>query len=190
MVLKRGTIILLNPTEQAFCKYIAQQRWWRNRAAGTRDCKIGDLSDEDIDIQGIGAEMAFAKGVNVYPDFSISPRSSVKHTDHGDCVLATGHRVDCKGTEYTGGRLLAVTWKQYSVHYFALLTGPFPKYTFRGVMQASQLLQSGRLWDSGRAKGYAATQEELEDLETGQMMPLAIAAPAAPAAPVARQMGF
>jgi hypothetical protein len=126
----RNTEVTLNPQEQAVCLALAKSRYANNRKAGTRNAKRGPHSNKQIDLEGISAEFAFAKLFNIFPDFSIVPRTA--DSDSGDCKLQYGRAVDVKATQYRTGKLISVPWKKPTVDLFALMTGVFPTYTFRG----------------------------------------------------------
>jgi hypothetical protein len=156
---KRNTVVELNAQEQAICRALAKKRYANNRKAGTRNAKRGPQSNEQTDLEGIGAEFAFCKLLNLFPDFSIEPRSADE--DEGDCKLRDGRAVDVKATKYATGKLIAVPWKKNGAELFALMTGTFPKYTFRGFMPADELLRAERLGSLGYGSTYIADQGEL-----------------------------
>ena len=157
-----GTEVQLNQVEQNICKAIAKLRYNKNRANNIKDKKIGKQSNHFTDLEGFSAEFAFCKLHNLFPDFSIEPRSSSE--DEGDACLSNGQTVDVKTTKYSTGRLLAASWKKASVDLYALMTGEFPNYIFRGFMQSSELLKTERLGDLGHGEGYLAEQSELSEL--------------------------
>lgn len=160
-----GTKITLSKMEQYVCKFIAQMRHKNNRLKGVTNAKIGNQSDWQTDLEGFGAEFAFCMGFNVFPDFSVQVRSSQRGEDaQGDAILPGGLVVDIKSTQYDDGRLLAARWKEPEVDLYALMTGVFPEYTFRGFMLQQELLQEKRLTDLGHGKGYVADQSELRPL--------------------------
>jgi hypothetical protein len=130
-------VITLNPAEQAFCRYLAARRYASNRSAGVRDGKIGPQGAAQTDLDGIAAEIAVARLLNLYPDTSISPR-------HGGAELVSrlGHTLDVKATRYAGGRLLAVAGKS-----------------------AGELLVPDNLVDLGHGLTYALPQERLHKME-------------------------
>jgi len=163
-VVKIGTKHTLNEMEQSIVKSVAKNRFAKNRKENIKNSKIGDQSNEDTDTEGFGAEMAFCKLFNVFPDFSIKPRSSKE--DKGDAILHVENGiVDVKSTCYKTGRLITPTWKNKgSVDVYALMTGKFPTYEFRGFMKASTLMQKERIRDMGYGKdSYVAEQDELKD---------------------------
>jgi hypothetical protein len=149
-------------------------RFENNRKKGVTNSKIGGQSDEVTDLNGIGAELSFCKMFNVFPDLSISTRSSTNGEDTGDAVLHNGKTIDIKATVYPCGKLLAVPWKQEKVDLFALMVGTFPTYTFKGFMRAPELLKKERIGDLGHGETYIAYQNELlslEQIESGAPIP-------------------
>lgn len=161
---KIGQKVELTSSEQLVCKGIAKSRYESNRSASVGNAKIGSQSDEVTDLEGFAAEMAFCKLFNVYPDFSVQPRSSVAGEDDGDARLRDGRSVDVKGTKYPNGKLVAVPWKKPQVDLFALMVGSFPKYEFKGFMRRDDLLQTARLGTLGYGPTYIAAQKELQPL--------------------------
>ena len=149
-------IITLNEAEQRLAKFIATGRTNAARSNHITDRKMGSQSNEQTDLEGIAAEIAFCKMHNVYPDLNINARPAA------DCVLPNGLSVDVKATRYDTGRLLAVRWKKTNVDMFALMVGEFPSYRYAGAMAAVELLRDERLRDFGHGLGYAADQSELQ----------------------------
>lgn len=160
-----GTEITLNEGEQQACRLIARLRFENNRKKDVKNAKIGDQSDENTDLEGFGAEMAFCRLFNVVPDLSIHTRSSQDGSDGHDVVLPDGKTVDIKATKYETGKLLAVRWKAASVDYYALMIGTFPTYSFRGFLESEELLKPSRLGSLGHGETFIAKQTELKPLE-------------------------
>ena len=167
------TKITLNPAEQLLCKMIASERHKTARSAGVRNSRVGDQSDEETDLEGVAAELAFAKFYGQYPTgvFDIGARSSKKGEDKTGDITINDFIVDVKATTYSSGRLIAAEWKDHShIDFYALVVGVFPKYEIKGVMSTEELIQPDRLnyLPRGRNKVYQATQPELtfpEELE-------------------------
>lgn len=173
--MKIGDQIALSHSEQAICKLIAKMRFQCARSNGVRNAKIGGLSNEMMDLGGFAGELAFAKEFNVCPDLSIYVRSAHKGEDAGgDATLPNGMVIDVKATERPDGRLLVQRWKPgSSIAAFALMTGPFPIYTFRGFIPTVEMIKDDRLRDLGHGPGYVADQYELlelEELESGMLL--------------------
>ena len=166
MLLKRGVETRLCDAEQEIARLTSRLRSQSNRSAGVTSKKIGVQElDEKIDLEGFGAELAFCKLCNTYPDFSIFVRSTA--TDLGDVWLPDGRNVDVKHTKYPNGRLITPTWKTAEVSLYALMTGIFPRYIFRGVLPRERLMREENICDLANTGklSYGVRQEELLDLE-------------------------
>lgn len=153
------TTITLNPTEQRLADYMARARYAVNREQGAVDRKIGPQSTEQTDLQGIAAEIAFARLMNVYPDTSLDSRP-----DH-DVLVPTplgSLRVDVKCTRYPQGKLLAVLGKASKrPDAYVLMIGESPDFMFAGVAWADDLLREDRVTDLGHGPTYAMSQGDL-----------------------------
>lgn len=163
--MKINSIVILSETEQKICASIAKLRSSNARGNNVTNAKIGNKSDEEMDLEGVSSEFAFCKLFNLYPDLTIEVRSSRNDTDHGDAVLSDGRTVDVKSTHYPNGKLLAASWKKTNVDLFALMIGKSPTYTFKGFMRSEELIHPTKLGDLGYGKGYIAQQSELKELE-------------------------
>jgi hypothetical protein len=156
-----GTIIELNETERRLASYLARERYANNRSSNVKDVKHGPQSAEVTDLQGVGAEIAFAKMVNAFPDTSIHVRSAGE--DKGD-VSANGKKIDVKATVHENGMLIAqLSKKPGAVDFFALMVGEFPKFSYRGAARESELLQECRITKIGKGEVYAMRQWELNE---------------------------
>jgi hypothetical protein len=151
--------IALNEAEQRLAKFLARSRYEAARKRGIANAKIGPQSNEQTDLEGIGAEIAFCKMFNVYPDLEVG------HTPAEDAVLPSGVAVDIKSTKHPRGHLLAAKWKKPNVSAYVLLIGEFPRYRFAGMMPCEELLRTERLKNFGHGEGYAAKQEELLSMD-------------------------
>lgn len=158
-MLKIGTRVQLNEAEQRLAKFLAKARYEKNRSTNTKDGKIGPQDCSVTDLEGIAAEIAFCKMVNVYPDMQLDERPAF------DATLPCGMTVDVKATKYKNGRLLAVPGKVGKVlglDSYSLVVGEFPgPYEFRGFMRSEKLLRQERLIDLGHGPTFAAEQKEL-----------------------------
>ena len=160
-----GRVYALADEERDLCRIVALDRFKSNRLAGVANGRRGDQSDEATDLEGVAAEFVVYRlyGVSLRQLLDTSPRSCRKGDDGGDVVIQ-GRTVDVKATTLPNGRLIAAPWK-HSVDCYALVTGTFPQYAFRGFMEAIELLQPGRLQDLGRGQLYVARQAELKEFE-------------------------
>ena len=163
---KKDTKIILNKEEQALCRFIAKRRYETARGAGVTNSKKGDQSNEATDLEGVAAELAFAKFYKAYPSgvFDIGARSSNKGEDSEGDITINGFTIDVKATKYGTGRLIAAEWKDHShMDYYALVVGTFPKYEVKGLISTKELIQDERLkcLPNGTNKVYQAEQSEL-----------------------------
>ena len=148
--------ITLNAVEQRLTRFLAKERHASNRKAGVTNAKVGPQSDEDTDLEGIAAEIAYCKAMNVYPDLSLDarPTQDAFSTEHGG--------VDIKATKYKNGNLIARRCKSgYPPDSYALMIGEFPSYRFVGWIPAQDLLQSQNITDLGYGETYAMVQPDL-----------------------------
>jgi len=148
-------VIILTEAEQRLARYLAQERPRRNRAAGVKD-QLSGGDAEAVELDGVGAELAFCRLMNVYPDLTTEPRKG-----GGDCVV-NGVTVDVKTTRYNNGQLI-VKEKVPKNHatVYALMVGRFPEYDYRGCALARDVLRPERLMKLGAGKVYAVDQEDL-----------------------------
>lgn len=162
----KNRVIVLNTGEQLACKAIASERYKTARKAGVTNARVGDQSDEDTDLEGVAAELAFAKFYNEYPTgvFDIGARSSKNGEDSDGDITVNGYTIDVKATKYRSGKLIAAQWKDHSsIDYYALVVGVFPRYEIKGVMKSEDLITNDRLklLPRGKVKVYQADQDEL-----------------------------
>jgi hypothetical protein len=145
--------ITLNDAEQKLAHYLAKRRHAEARSRGITDRQIGPQSSSETDLQGIGAEIAFCRIFNVYPD------TEVGHTPLADCTLPCGSTVDVKATKHQNGHLLVAKWKAPdAVTAYALMVGTFPNYRIAGMAPSESIFRPDRLKNFGHGEGYAVGQ--------------------------------
>jgi hypothetical protein len=146
--------IVLNDTEQIMARQLAKRRHDNNRARGVVDRQIGKQPSEETDLNGLGAEMAFARIFNLYPDLGDTPGKE-------DGTTRKGYSYDVKTTKYKNGRLLAVMNKRVEdCEFYVLMIGEFPSYTVTGYASAKELLSGKYIEDLGHGKGHAMKQTD------------------------------
>jgi len=151
-------VVELNEVEQQLARTIARLRFENNRSESKNNMKIGPQSNEETDLEGIAAEIAYCKLMNVYPDLEIN-----RGRPDWDAILPSGEAVDVKSTVYQNGKLLARPVKAYKPpDTYALMIGKFPKYALAGHMSAEELLVPDRLGSLGYGATYIARQSELK----------------------------
>ncbi len=153
-----GTTITLNDAEQRLARYVARARQEHdNQSEHITERKIGPQSQFETNLNGMGAEIAFCRLMNVYPSLDVVDNPAAD--PQGDCVVL-GRTVDVKATRYKNGQLLAVLWKEKKDVY-GLMTGTFPTYEFRGLADGDDLLSADNIVDLGHGPTYALAQEAL-----------------------------
>ena len=150
--------VSLNNAEQKLAVYLGRSRFQNARSRGIPNMKMGPQSNEQTDIEGAAAEIAYCKLMNIYPDTEITAV-----LPNEDAIARCGWGIDVKSTRYPFGRLLAVCSKAGKApDCYALMIGTFPEYRFAGHMTSAELLKSERLTNLGHGEGYAAHQKELD----------------------------
>jgi len=66
-----GAQVELNNAEQRLARFMARSRMDNAMKRGITNAQVGSQDRFDIDLEGYGAELAFCKLFNVYPDMSI-----------------------------------------------------------------------------------------------------------------------
>jgi len=159
MTLDRGAIITLSDEEVRIAAWIGRCRNAVAKANGLRDQHRGPRSGDDVvHIDGFGAELAFCKLCNVYPDLSPQPKSG-----GADC-LVVGSYVDVKSTRHASGNLLVVArpGKETGIQLYALMIVDWPQFRFAGVIPAADMIKQPVV-DLGYGPAYAAPQTKLAD---------------------------
>ena len=155
-------MITLNTAEQRLAKFVAKARHRHNRITGISNRRMGPQSDEQTDLEGIAAEIAFAKYTNVYPDLDTDGDTHPVY----DAVLHDGKLVDVKSTTYPNGRLIVAPWKDVdAVDVYVLVVGTFPNYRIAGGMESQHLMRSHRMKDLGHGEVFVANQDELKPID-------------------------
>ena len=150
------TSITLTEAEQRLSKFLATRRYQNARSKGIKDNKIGDQSNISTDLEGMAAEIAACRLLNVYPD--LQTESIPVH----DLVTSKGYTVDVKVTRYESGKLLAVKNKiSNPSDFYMLMIGTFPNYRCAGFASRDDLLCEDTLTDLGRGEGHALHQSDL-----------------------------
>lgn len=124
---------------------VGRQRHLSNRKNGVHNLQVARVNPYVIDGEGVCGEFAFAQMVNA-PKLEwdrikeISPRSAEK--DLGD--VAYNHiQFDVKATKYATGHLIVSRGKiEYLAQAYALFTGFYGEYLFRGVISRERILKN------------------------------------------------
>lgn len=129
--------VLLNSNEIIIAKELAIRRNKSNRDKGVVNQKAGPQSDWQTEIEGVGGEIAFAKALNVYPDFKDAP-------DVFD-VMVGCISVDVKTTRHKNLEV-ATNKPPGSVDVYALVIGVMPEYCVMGWYPSNLVMQEKRLF--------------------------------------------
>ena len=157
---KKMTTVVLNDIEQELAQRVAKERYNKARKNNRTNLKMGNQSNEETDLNGVGGEIAFCKAYNLYPPLVTG------EIDTYDCVMHDGKKIDVKTTIYKTGHLLAMkTKKEGDVDAYVLVTGSMPNYTIVGCATDTELLKESNLTDKfGHGEGYGLSQEQLSPL--------------------------
>ena len=150
--------VTLNKIEQDICKMIAKERNDNNISNGSRNRKVGNGDDYQIGLEGYGAEMAFCKIQNLYPDFDCDAPQPF------DCYWHEMGWVDVKCTDRIGGMLIVGTWKKEkpTPDYYVLMIGKFPNYEYIGHYDGTMIFNEDNIVNLGYGPVYAVRQGKLK----------------------------
>lgn len=155
----------LNEAEQKLAQFLAKARHAKARNNNIENKRLGPQSDWETDLEGMAAEIAACKLLNVYPDLQ------TESIPIYDMVSRSGWTIDVKATKYKTGKLLAVKGKSENrSDFYMLMIGEFPEYRCGGLASAERLLNDKTLMDLGRGVGHAMEQDELQSLEEWKEM--------------------
>lgn len=153
--------VVLEAGEMSVAQMLASMRNAINRASKVGNNRVGPQSDYQTDLDGIVAEIAFAKKMNCFPDISIAPRAG------GYDVIVKQKKIDVKATRYPTGKLLAVASKNKNdsdIYVLAIVNDN--TVTFPGWASAESLLSESNLTDLGYGKTYALSQDKLNKFKS------------------------
>ena len=152
--------VKLSASECAVAQMLASMRTLVNRAAGITNMKQGKQSQHKTEVEGMAAELAFAKHFNICPVMTVKPVSG------GSDGILKGKTIDVKVTAYPDGRLLAhPNKKKHPSDIFALLIGEMPNYRIAGYALAADLIHPDNLTDLGHGPVYAMNQSNLKQFK-------------------------
>lgn len=136
--------------EQTIVRYIAKQRDDNDARSGIPNQMIDKArSSYQMNVEGYGAELAFCRLANLYPDFSTTVKQGSV-----DCVTTQGVRIDVKVTRHVNNSYLIVKKTKKNnqdVDLYVLMIGEFPTYTYMGYAKSLDVLQDENLKDWGYA---------------------------------------
>lgn len=139
--------MILTKEEQAICRFIAKQRNLQDRRSNVHDSIVTNKQTaQQIDLEGIGAEVAFCRFSNIYPDLTTEPRRGGY-----DCIMPDGTTVDVKSCRYVDNPYLVVkhTKKISDADRYVLMVGKFPEYSYAGYLPAKEVIDGKNLKNWG-----------------------------------------
>ncbi len=150
--------IILSSVEQRLVKHIANLRIENDRKVGAVPT-VYNADPMENEINYIGAELAYCKLFNCYPDLGIDEFIPF------DAIRRNGETVDIKHTKLNNGRLLVkVKDREYTPAKYALMIGTFPEYYYAGDITSDELLRDENIIRNIQHPAYAATQSRLQKL--------------------------
>ena len=136
-------MVELDGFEIEIAKIVAAEKIKETRRAGGINTPFAQKQIV-IDTDAYGAELAFCKLVNVYPDLTTHFR--IKGYD----AFLWEYRIDIKQTRYDNGKLIArATKKIEDADIYCQMVGRLPQYNFKGWVYASELIDEKNLEDLG-----------------------------------------
>jgi hypothetical protein len=152
--------VILNEVEERLVAFLAKKRILANRKNDIPDEQVGNQDKLEMEINGLGGELAFCKATNSYPDLTLAgePGTRPKADTH-----LFGSLWDVKTTKRADGRLLVRPTKrgQKACEYYVLVTGSMPNYKIVGWIHAEDLFWNHNLKDLGHGKTYVIEQDQL-----------------------------
>ena len=149
--------VTLSHIEAAVAYYCGGARTTVNRGNGG---KIGSQDGERADVHAMGAEIAFCKAFNLYPDLQVA------EWPLADARFSCGMTVDVKHTDRHEGRLLVSTTKEDKrCDAYVLVTGILPHYEIVGGYPQQLVFKPEHLRDLGYGKTYVIERHQLWPIE-------------------------
>ena len=130
----------------------------RNRAckeSGTENHRISNQDDEQMNIDGVAAEIAWFHYHGLLPDLT----TTLPSPDHDG--VWNGLLVDVKSTKYMDGKLItALKSRTKMVDVYGFCAGVFPRYQVVGHMMTVDFINDAHIGDLGYGPTYIATRYE------------------------------
>ena len=157
--------VVLEVGEIETARILAQARYKFNRQGGVKNRKRSPESPASIEVNGMGAELAFCKAFNLWPDLTVGVRSG-----GGDALNQDGKSVDVKATPHVNGMLLVTPDKvEHGIDLYALVTGFMPYYNVIGYATRYEIFKKENMVDLGHGKSYGLPQEKLHEYDDDEL---------------------
>jgi len=155
--------VVLSDSEVAIATYIGKARNGNARSEGLTDGKRDyDSTSIGIDVDGMGAELAVANYLNVYPDLIIDRG----HRPTYDLIYK-GKKLEVKQSKYSNPRLLLSPNKIYVAPHFVyvLVSGTIPTYTIVGYLSSEQVQKVGAWVDLGKGRSWSVLSSQMKPIQ-------------------------
>lgn len=154
---KVACLVELDESERLLARVVAAMRTGLSRISGTPDSKRSNRDGFEIDLEGVGGELAFAKMMNLFPDFGALPRSGGR-----DFTSRKKQSIDVKTTDHPNGNLLVSTSKVSDpCDLYVLMIGAFPSYEYVGYAPKETVFMESNHVTLPHGKAYRVMREEL-----------------------------
>lgn len=156
--------VTLNVAEQKLAKYLATEITRSCREHGIPNQQVSELDFDEISVDGFAAEIAYCKGMNLYPDLDVYG-SEIRPAF--DCRWHDGRTVDVKHTSLEHGNLICpvgLNKERKQCDLYALVIGTMPNFRIVGHAYG-HVLFSSRIAPLPNGPAYRVMQEDLWMLE-------------------------
>ena len=148
--------IHLNDLELKLVKQLAIQRERITKdIADFINHKVDDSPNLTMINDGLCAEFAFCKLMNIYPDLSL------QNYGHIDCYHPDWGTIDVKSTKFADGKLLVGLWKTKFPDAYVLMIDKSPIFDFVGWIESEKMIDDANIEDTGKSKSYVMPQWKL-----------------------------
>ena len=155
--------VTLSDSEVAIATYIGKARNSNARSGGIPDGKRDyDNTSIGIDVDGMGAELAVAKYLNVYPDLTILSG----RRPHHDLVFRDKY-LEIKQSKYSNPRLLLSPNRIYVAENFGyvLVSGTLPIYRIVGYLSSRQVKAVGDWVNLGKGRSWSVLSSQMKPIQ-------------------------
>lgn len=140
---------------------LAQARQRFNRESGIFNRQRSPEPSSAIEVNGMGAELAYCKAFNLWPDLTVGVRSG-----GADALTHSGESIDVKATPNVNGRLLVTPDKiNHGIDLYVLVVGFIPFYKIMGYATNKEVFKPENLLDLEHGRTYGLPQEKLHEYD-------------------------
>ena len=145
----------LNAEQQKLAIQVGVERNRACKASGTMNHRISNQDDEQMNIEGVAAEIAWFQYHGLMPDLT----TTLPSPDHDG--VWNGLLVDVKSTKYPNGKMIsALKSRTKRVDVYGFCAGVFPWYQVVGHMMTGDFINDAHIGDLGYGPTYIANRYE------------------------------